>query len=739
MTNYEIFIALVAPRGISVEKIIQKLEASVGNYGYKIKRVNLLDINSTSQVEQSLNIQNRVDIESRYLSGLRELVLNEVNEDAPKLYEPHDLISSLIIKRVQELRNDNEKYTVYIIDNVTHPKELNALKAVYKDSLFTIGITGPLLDRVNLKKEQFKLEGYSDSEALTQAAKYIYDDYSQLKETIEIDGKCIDVSNDLGKTYLLSDFFINLNSESFKCNIQGLDELLSQSIERYVDLIFGAPIVTPTQSEHSMFLAYTSALRSGDLSRQVGSAIVNELNDVIALGANEVPKSGGGQYWADNLYIANTAEDEAKLKQSFDQRDYVIGYDTNAVVKDKLTDELIQLFVDKALISESNRAEAELILQKSTLKDITEYGRVVHAEMSALMSAARNGTGVKGMHMFCTTYPCHNCAKHLVAAGIDKVQYIEPYPKSRAADSHDDSIFDPEKLTIALDEENKQEAINNITEAYLDINVKRNETSNKSSAIVNDNVIKNKLKLVFEPYSGVGPSRYVDLFSMNMGSGRKIKRKSGSQAIQLDRGTISVPRIPITSSHNEFFENEFMRQLEEKLKQSFSEIRDNVLKSFHTKYKLRNENRQTSRIKFWNQKNSYGYIVSETGKDFPFNEQNIEDKNYIPKDNELVSFVPLKGESVTFADKILKIPEQEIDEKVSTYSDSKVKTSTIKFLNEGKNFGHIKSNQPIDYYFRFEQVSTCSKDKLKVGIEVSFESCTSVDGKPQAKNVKVIV
>nr|MDC2856960.1 hypothetical protein [Ningiella sp. W23] len=158
MTNYEIFIALVAPRGISVEKIIQKLEASVGNYGYKIKRVNLLDINSTSQVEQSLNIQNRVDIESRYLSGLRELVLNEVNEDAPKLYEPHDLISSLIIKRVQELRNDNEKYTVYIIDNVTHPKELNALKAVYKDSLFTIGITGPLLDRVNLKKNSLNLK-----------------------------------------------------------------------------------------------------------------------------------------------------------------------------------------------------------------------------------------------------------------------------------------------------------------------------------------------------------------------------------------------------------------------------------------------------------------------------------------------------------------------------------------------------------------------------------------------------
>ncbi len=39
-----------------------------------------------------------------------------------------------------------------------------------------------------------------------------------------------------------------------------------------------------------------------------------------------------------------------------------------------------------------------------------------------------------------TTFPCHYCARHIVTAGIDEVQYIEPYPKSQALALHQDSI-----------------------------------------------------------------------------------------------------------------------------------------------------------------------------------------------------------------------------------------------------------------------------------------------------------
>lgn len=39
-----------------------------------------------------------------------------------------------------------------------------------------------------------------------------------------------------------------------------------------------------------------------------------------------------------------------------------------------------------------------------------------------------------------TTFPCHYCARHIVAAGIYEVQYIEPYPKSKALQLHADAI-----------------------------------------------------------------------------------------------------------------------------------------------------------------------------------------------------------------------------------------------------------------------------------------------------------
>lgn len=42
--------------------------------------------------------------------------------------------------------------------------------------------------------------------------------------------------------------------------------------------------------------------------------------------------------------------------------------------------------------------------------------------------------------MHVTTFPCHNCAKHIVASGVSRIVYIEPYAKSRALSLHKDSL-----------------------------------------------------------------------------------------------------------------------------------------------------------------------------------------------------------------------------------------------------------------------------------------------------------
>ncbi|MCZ5321339.1 hypothetical protein O5699_00900 [Escherichia coli] len=62
-------------------------------------------------------------------------------------------------------------------------------------------------------------------------------------------------------------------------------------------MLFGNPFITPTFDEYAMYMAFSSALRSADLSRQVGAVLAKNYA-IMSTGANDVPKSGGGLYLA---------------------------------------------------------------------------------------------------------------------------------------------------------------------------------------------------------------------------------------------------------------------------------------------------------------------------------------------------------------------------------------------------------------------------------------------------------
>jgi len=53
--------------------------------------------------------------------------------------------------------------------------------------------------------------------------------------------------------------------------------------------------------------------------------------------------------------------------------------------------------------------------------------RNVHAEVNAVAQAAYLGVSTKGATIYCTAYPCWNCFKTIVSAGINKVFYGERY------------------------------------------------------------------------------------------------------------------------------------------------------------------------------------------------------------------------------------------------------------------------------------------------------------------------
>jgi deoxycytidylate deaminase len=283
-------------------------------------------------------------------------------------------------------------------------------------------------------------------------------------------------------TFYLSDFFIHLGPQ---------EAIWKHALWRILDLIFGYPYITPSFDEYAMFMAFASALRSADLSRQVGAVIARD-NEIIATGANDCPRPGGGLYWP--VFDPETCEyiDEEN------GRDFKRGEDSNKKEQQKIVDEIL-----RPIGSRFEQSKLETALLQSRITDLTEYGRVVHAEMEALLFCARNTLGARGATLYVTTFPCHNCAKHIIAAGIKRVVYVEPYPKSKALEFHDDAIAQAETVESNF--------------------------------------------VVFEPFVGIGPRKFFDLFSMRLSTGFELIRKTEKGTVlawQPNQGYARIQMLP---------------------------------------------------------------------------------------------------------------------------------------------------------------------------------------------------
>ena len=59
--------------------------------------------------------------------------------------------------------------------------------------------------------------------------------------------------------------------------------------------------------------------------------------------------------------------------------------------------------------------------------DPSPCGDAVHAEANAIVYAARYGIKLEGTDIYCTHFPCPNCAKLIVNSGIQSVFFITAF------------------------------------------------------------------------------------------------------------------------------------------------------------------------------------------------------------------------------------------------------------------------------------------------------------------------
>ncbi|WP_301098317.1 anti-phage dCTP deaminase [Otariodibacter sp.] len=470
INDSELIIGIVSPVGAESDIIIDSLITKLQKFSYYADTIKLSSLLPKFETKNDTGEYDRIKHYIKQGDLLRERSQNNA------------ILATGAIKLIAEKREENKQNKkVYIIDSLKHPDEVELLRKVYGEGFYLFGIHADKDRRLDFLSEK----GCEPEQA------------NELINTDENEN--ISHGQKTRDTYHLSDFFLNIGNNT---------DQVRNTLQRFLDLIFSNPYLNPTFDEFAMFMAFNSSVRSGDLSRQVG-AVISKKEQIVATGANDVPKFGGGLYWA----VQNS---DGKIEDIESGKDYKKGFDSNKNAQNEMIQRILRQ--SDNLFSEEEKQKKKLmleeILKKSQIADLTEFGRVVHAEMEAILSCGREGISTLNSVLYCTTFPCHNCAKHIIASGIQRVVYVEPYPKSKALDFHSESI------------------------------------ELKSSFDINTPITNNKV--IFEPFIGVGPRRFLDLFSMSLGAGIKLKRKQKTGAIlSWDNDSKSIRTPLLTESYRD--------------------------------------------------------------------------------------------------------------------------------------------------------------------------------------------
>lgn len=455
----ELVIALCGPIGSPLHEVADAIESSLlDTFGYE----SCLKLRLSSFIDKHADKVSRISI-----SEGGSIAFNKVNKQISVGNELRKKYGRAILAElaVNEIRVDREqskqadgsttykpRRVCHIVDSIKNQEELDLLRTVYREMLYVVGVFVPLEQR----EQSLKQRGLEPHET------YQLIDRDSGEESK--DGQTV------RDTFPQSDFFLRIDS--------GTDSQLSRRVERFLHLILGTKLITPTVNETAMYAAASAAANSACLSRQVGAAVTNQEGEVISIGWNDVPRFGGGLY--------ASAMDETQ--NDHDQRCWNRGGKCfNDEEKNTFADSLIEAL--SGIIPSEKHGEARLKLESfNKLRGLIEFSRSIHAEMHAILNAGKSTGG----RLFVTTYPCHSCARHIIAAGIKEVYYIEPYRKSLAVKLHGDAIT---------------------------------EREGESG------------KVLLIPYDGVAPTRYLALFKVPIDS-----RKSGGKLIKVSPKSAS-PRL----------------------------------------------------------------------------------------------------------------------------------------------------------------------------------------------------
>lgn len=417
----EVVVALVAPIGSPTTKVFEVLESQFSVHHYVPELIQI------SQLLETAVSTPREDVDLDRWTRL----MNKGDRLRAE-YDDQSVAALMAAAAINASRQNaigtgrNRDLHVSIIRSLKREEEVRVLRQIYGERLVVIGISSPEEQRRRALVKDLQRR-YPRSKARELAAGLL--------------------DRDENDEYTSSGQRVRDAFEQCDAYLSGRPTDIKRDVARIVELLLGQPWTTPTKDEQGMFHAHSARFRSSAAGRQVGAAIVDALGEVVTVGCNDVPRPRGGQFW--------TGDED-------DRRDFRLSADANDAGKYDAVRELLTELANEGWLSKQHKAmdddaRAELALDKrgplggTRVKNLIEFGRIMHAEMAALMTAAREGRAIGGCTLYTTTYPCHECMRLIIGAGIAKVVYIDPYPKSLAAELFDEMVGqDPSESHVEM-------------------------------------------------------------------------------------------------------------------------------------------------------------------------------------------------------------------------------------------------------------------------------------------------
>lgn len=197
-------------------------------------------------------------------------------------------------------------------------------------------------------------------------------------------------------------------------------KILKTQLVKYLSLIMHPGIITPSQDERCMHIAFNAKLNSGCISRQVGAVVTDSDFSIKAVGWNNVAQ---GQTPCNLRRVEDLLSNEDEPAFSYFEK-------TNVHFIDRVRN--IYRFNENSSMPFNGKPVSFCFKDVKNSIDGEKnqvHTRALHAEENAFLQISKyGGMSVKGGRLYSTASPCELCSKKAYQLKIDTIVYIDPYP-----------------------------------------------------------------------------------------------------------------------------------------------------------------------------------------------------------------------------------------------------------------------------------------------------------------------